>query len=108
MDKIEQEFDTKDDVQSNIMQNNLEKEKNILETISDSSRVQYVTKRGRNVKMRKDLFENYEFLQRDLLKCSIDQKVKQYPHSMVSKIKLKYFPTEKDMQPYMSLWNYTI
>jgi hypothetical protein len=75
MDKIEQEFDTKDDVQSNIMQNDLEKEESMLETINNSSRVQYVTKRGRNVNMRKDLFENYELLQKDLLKRSIDQKV---------------------------------
>jgi hypothetical protein len=75
LDKVERELDTKDDVQSNIMQNNLEKEESKLETINDSSRVQYVTKRGINVKLRKDIFGNYEFLQKHLLKRSNDQKV---------------------------------
>jgi hypothetical protein len=69
--KIEQEVDAEDDVPTNIAQEDLEKEE---EMINNSSRVQYITKRGRNVKLRKDLFENYEFLQEDVLKNSEDQK----------------------------------
>ena len=61
-----------------------------METIDDSSRVQYVTKRGRNVKLRKDLFEHYEFLQTG----SKDQIVNNISMQGSLKQGLKYFPKE--------------
>ena len=62
----------------------------MLITIDDSSRVQYVTKRGTNVKLRKDLFENYEFLQTS----SKDQIVNNISMQWSLKQGLKYFPKE--------------
>jgi hypothetical protein len=61
--KIGKDFDAKDDVQANMAQTDFEEEEYMLKTINDSLRIQYVTKRERIVKLRKDLFENYAFLQ---------------------------------------------
>jgi hypothetical protein len=74
--------------------NSLEKEEDILETIDDSSRIQYVTKRGRNVKMRKDIFDNYEFLQGGVLNDNGDQELKNISMQWSLKQGLKHFPKE--------------
>jgi hypothetical protein len=74
--------------------NSLEKEEDILETIDDSSRIQYVTKRGRHVKMRKDIFYNYEFLQGGVLNDNGDQELKNISTQWSLKQGLKHFPKE--------------
>jgi hypothetical protein len=74
--------------------NSLEKEENILETIDDSSRIQYVTKQGRNVKMRKDIFDNYAFLQGGVLNKNGDQELKNISTQWSLKQGLKHFPKE--------------
>jgi hypothetical protein len=65
------------------------KEDMLEHTINDSpSRTHYVTRRGRNIKLRKDLYENYNFLQRsenDLksndmsIQWSLKQGLKRFP-----------------------------
>jgi hypothetical protein len=45
-------------------------------TNDEHQRIHYVTKSGRNVKTRKDLFDDYEFLQGDKEDASNSDKIK--------------------------------
>jgi hypothetical protein len=61
-------------------------------------RIHYVTKSGRSVKMRKDLFENYDFLQEDAGSDSNSDKVKSLSTQWSLKQGLRFFPEETKKQ----------
>jgi hypothetical protein len=60
----------------------------------EHERIHYVTKSGRSVKMRKDLFENYDFLQEDAGSDSNSDKVKSLLTQWSLKQGLRFFPEE--------------
>jgi hypothetical protein len=58
----------------------------------EHQRIYYVTKRGRSVKMRKDLFDNYDFLQEDTEDASNSDRVKSLSTQWSLKQGLRFFP----------------
>jgi hypothetical protein len=65
-----------------------------LDTIDESSRTHYVTRKGRNVKLRKDLFDNYEFLQGDMKNVLNLDKTKGISTQWSLRQGLRFYPEE--------------
>jgi hypothetical protein len=63
-------------------------------TNNEHQRIHYVTKSGRYVKTRKDLFDNYEFLQEDTEYASNFDKIKGLTTKWSLEQGLQFFPEE--------------
>jgi hypothetical protein len=63
-------------------------------TNDDPQRVHYVTKSGRSVKLRKDLFDNYDFLQENTEDPPNSDKAKSLSTQWSLKQGLRFFPEE--------------
>jgi hypothetical protein len=76
-------------------ENDLEEE-NMSEYAEDneSSRIHYATKRGRDIKLRKDFFDNYEFFQDSTTNATTTDKSKNLTTQWSLKQGLRHFPEE--------------
>ena len=102
----EYENDTPDDqIHSNEVDDSLDDEINKYDseeqedmsecvTSDEHKRIHYVTKWGRNVKMRRGLFDNYDFLQEDTEDASNSDKVKSLSTQWFLKKGLRFFSEE--------------
>jgi hypothetical protein len=61
---------------------------------NESSRIHYVTKRGRDIKLRKDLFDNYELFQGNATDATTSDKSKNITTQWSLKQGLSHFPEE--------------
>jgi hypothetical protein len=85
-----------DSLDNDINSYNSEEQEDMSECVKNDERerIHYVTKHGRSLKMRKYLFENYDFLQEDAGVDSNSDKVKSLLTKCSLKQGLRFFPEE--------------